>query len=64
MIDDDNTSEKVKSSLILGLLDRGGITVPKEAPVSININTAISDRARAILCETLPGTGAEPGEIT
>ena len=33
MIDDSKTSEKVKSTLILGLLDRGGIVAPKEAPV-------------------------------
>ena len=54
LINDTNTSEKVKSTLILGLLDRGGCGVPKESPVQININTAISDRARQLLSETLP----------
>ncbi len=53
MIDDTKTSEKVKSNLILGLLDRGGITTPKEAPVTFNINTTISDRARQLLSESL-----------
>ena len=53
MINDSKTSEKVKSSLILGLLDRGGITIPKESPVTLNINTTISDRARQLLSESL-----------
>ena len=55
MIDDTKTSEKVKSTLILGLLDRGGICAPKQPPVEISINTAISDRARQLLSESLPG---------
>ena len=56
MINDNKTSEKVKSTLILGLLDRGGIVAPKESPVQININTQISDRARELLSATLPET--------
>lgn len=45
LIQSDKTSEKVKSTLILGLMDRAGI-IQKAPTVSININTEISDRAR------------------
>ena len=54
LINDSKTSEKVKSTLILGLLDRGGCGVPKESPITISINTQISDRARQLLSQTLP----------
>lgn len=62
LIQSDKTSEKVKSTLILGLMDRAGI-IQKAPTVSININTEISDRARQILSQTLPASTGEPGQM-
>lgn len=53
MVNDENTSDKIRTQLLSTLLDRGGINAPKEPYVSININTEISDRARALLANTL-----------
>lgn len=54
MINSDEVSDKVKSQLMNSLLDRGGLVSPKNPPISININTEISERARTLLAQTLP----------
>ena len=56
MLNDKNLNEKYKIQIINSLLDRAGIIEPKISPVSININTQISERARQLLSETLTPT--------
>lgn len=54
MINSEDVSDKVKSQLMNSLLDRGGLVSPKNPPISININTEISERARTLLAQTMP----------
>lgn len=51
MVDDEDLSPKVRASLLDSLLDRAGVSQPKEPAVAITINTQISERARQILAE-------------
>jgi hypothetical protein len=53
MMLDKDVSASVRANIGLNLLDRAGITTPKEPLVSVNINTVISDRAREILAKRL-----------
>lgn len=51
MVNDENVSDRTKSTLISSLLDRGGLVQPKTPAVQINLNTEISDRARQLLAQ-------------
>lgn len=51
MVNDENVSDRTKSTLISSLLDRGGLVQPKAPAVQINLNTEISDRARQLLAQ-------------
>jgi len=53
MVYNEDTSEKVRATLINSLLDRAGIIPPKSNFLQINVNTEISDRAREILASTI-----------
>lgn len=53
MVYNEDTSEKVRATLINSLLDRAGVIAPRENLVQININTEISDRAREILANSI-----------
>jgi hypothetical protein len=57
LVNDDEVSVKVRATLLANLLDRAGVSAPKEPAVQININTQIADRARQLLAEKV-GKGA------
>lgn len=61
MQSDNNVPFSVRANIALQLLDKGGLTTPKEPQITVNINTSISDRARNLLAERL--SDVEDAEI-
>ena len=53
MQSDNNVPFSVRANIALQLLDKGGLSTPKEPQITVNINTSISDRARNLLAERL-----------
>lgn len=53
MYGNDTVPPNVRANIGLSLLDRAGLNTPKTAPIQVNINTTISERARELLSKRL-----------
>ena len=63
MMVNDDTPANVRANIAMDLLDRAGLTAPKEATTVVNVNTIISERAKSLLASRLEGITIDVGTV-